>query len=69
MEEKLLNYRKKLVRRLERNNKHIKELEDKGDSLSIHGYWSLGYHIAISSEIENEIDEIDDILKIHSEQC
>ena len=59
---KLLEYKRRLERKIKRNKDTIAEYEVKKDSLSVHGHWSLGYYIGINSELENLLDNINDLL-------
>lgn len=46
----------RLKRQIERTRKRIKEYEDKKETLSIHGYWSLGYYRGKLTVLEDWLD-------------
>lgn len=57
----------KLIRKYERQAKRYRgkeqALEEKGDNLSTHGHWSLGYCGAKADLYEDVIDDLRDLLK------
>lgn len=59
----LIKYKSRLEHRKDRFSKMVKKYKDKADSLSNHGYWSLGYYEGLLSEIENQLEILNDVLK------
>lgn len=64
--QKIEKYKSRVERKIARNKKRIKEYEDNKSNLSEHGHWSLGYYIGITSELENLLDDINDLLENNS---
>ena len=52
--------KRQLQRQIERTKKHIAEYEARKDSLSIHGYWSLGYYQGKLTAMEDVLDDIEE---------
>jgi hypothetical protein len=59
---KLQKYRDRVQRKIDRNIKRIEVYKSNKDNLSVHGHWSLGYHLGITSELENLLDDIDELM-------
>ncbi|MBU3186540.1 hypothetical protein [Clostridium estertheticum] len=57
----LQKYKDRLNRKIKRNEERIADYKARKGSLSIHGYWSLGYFEGINSELENLLDDINAI--------
>ena len=49
---------RQLSRQIERLKKRIQDLEDRKDSLSVHGYWDLGYYKGQLAVMEDWLDAI-----------
>ena len=47
---------KQIKRQIERIRKRIQEYEEKKETLSVHGYWSLGYYQGKLSALEDLLD-------------
>lgn len=62
MQEKIKNLIKKYDRQLSRSEKKEKELEERKDRLSVHGYWDLGYFAGRSSLYADIRDDLNDLL-------
>jgi hypothetical protein len=52
--------KERLKRKIIRAKNQIKELEDKQDNLSKHGYWSLGYLKGRLTVLEDWLDDLED---------
>ncbi len=48
--------KRQLKRQIERIRKRIQEYEEKKETLSVHGYWSLGYYQGKLSALEDWLD-------------
>lgn len=52
--------KRQIQRLIERTKKHIAEYEARKDSLSVHGYWSLGYYQGKLTAMEDALDDIEE---------
>lgn len=52
--------KRQIERQIERTKKHIAEYEARKDSLSVHGYWSLGYYQGKLTAMEDALDDIEE---------
>lgn len=52
--------KQQIERQIERTKKHIAEYEAREDSLSVHGYWSLGYYQGKLTAMEDALDDIEE---------
>lgn len=50
-----------LKRQIERIRKRIQEYEEKEKTLSVHGYWSLGYYRGKLSALEDWLDYMQEL--------
>ena len=54
----MIGTKEMLERQILRTKNRIKELEDKEEHLSKHGYWELGYFKGKLSVLEDWLDEL-----------
>lgn len=60
--EVLLEQKRKIERKINRNKVKIKDHENRLEKLSEHGHWMLGYLLGMNAAYENMLDAIDDMI-------
>lgn len=58
---KLDKLKKSYKRKIERNRVKINDYENRFETLSVNGYWSLGYLKGENSKMEDFLDDLEDL--------
>lgn len=55
--------KERLRHKIERNCKKLEYLKSRGENLSVHGYWEIGYIEGKLDVLEDWLDELEDMDK------